>query len=90
MYYAHGKEAKFAAINNPIIGNEPSEIEDISLTTHEEGEYLVRIRLRDGGEELYSYDPSGNLRVVEGIETSTKLFCLCRENDGKFRILTKD
>ena len=85
-----GKEASFAAVIEPVNGNELSEIEDISFTTHEKSGYLARIRLRDSKEELYAYDPSANLRIVEGIETSTKLLCLYRGNDAKYRTLIKD
>ena len=84
-----GQRALFAAIIEPLSGGKPSNVEDVAILDHETSGYLIRIRLRGGGEEVYSYDPEGVPRSVEGIETRSKLLCLRREKDGKYMALAE-
>ena len=44
--------------------------------TLEAGGWEVRVRLEDGSEERYAYDPEGRTRTIEGIETRARLLCL--------------
>ena len=82
-----GKAASFAAAVDPTRGKEAGEVEDISIADHETSGYTVRVRLRDGSEEVYAYDPEGKPRKVEGVTSRAKLLCLRREKGGAFQTL---
>jgi len=84
-----GQNARFAAVIEPVSGNKPSDVADVAILDHKNGGYLIRIRLRDGKDEVYSYDPKGIARNVEGIETCSKLLCLKQESTGQYRILAE-
>jgi len=84
-----GQEARFAATIEPVTGDQTAEIEDVAFLDHETSGYLIRIRMRDGGEEVYAYDPEGIARNVEGIETQSKLLCLRRESVGDYHVLSE-
>ena len=85
-----GQAARFAAAIEPVAGDGPEEIEDVAFVDHETSGYVIRIRLRDGGEEVYAYDPKGAARNVEGIETGSKLLCLRREASGEYEVLAEE
>jgi hypothetical protein len=84
-----GQEARFAATIEPVVGNGTAQIEDVAFLDHEANGYLIRIRMQDGGEEVYAYDPEGTTRNVEGIGTRSKLLCLRREEMGDYKILAE-
>ena len=84
-----GKVASFAAAVDPTRGRETGEVEDISIADHESSGYTVRVRLRDGSEEVYAYDPQGKPRKTEGVTSRAKLLCLRRETGGIFQTLTE-
>lgn len=84
-----GQDARFAAVIEPVRSNESSDVVDVAILDHETSGYLIRIKLRDGRDEVYSYDPKGIARNVEGIETYSKLLCLQRENSGQYKILAE-
>ena len=48
---------------------------------------MIQVRLQQGGEEIYAYDPEGNLRDVKGFETQGKLLCLQRTDGGDYTVL---
>jgi hypothetical protein len=85
-----GQEARFAAVIEPVLGDKTAEIEEITFSDHETSGYLVRIRMRDGSEELYAYDPEGITRNVEGHETLSKLLCLRRKDAEDYRVLAEE
>lgn len=85
-----GQEAKFAAAIEPIVGDKESEIADVEISDHETSGYLIQIQMKNGAEEIYSYDPAGAARIVKGIETRSKLLCLYRESNGNYKILAQD
>jgi oligo-alginate lyase len=84
-----GQNARFAAVIEPVSGNKPSDVVDVEILDRKTDEYLIRIRLRDGKDEIYSYDPKGIKRNVEGIDTCSKLLSLKRESTGQYRILAE-
>jgi hypothetical protein len=87
-----GQKAQFAAVIEPVSGHNTPEvvgIEGIEVMDHETSGYLIRVRLQNGGEELYSYDPEGAIRNVVGIETGAELLCLNRESSGHYRIMAE-
>jgi len=84
-----GQKATFAAAIEPVNGDEPSEIESVEILDHETSGYLIRIRMRDGAEEIYSYDPEGAVRNVAGMETRSKFLCLHWASSGQCRIMAE-
>ncbi len=84
-----GQEARFAATIEPVMDDQTAEIEDVAFLDHETSGYLIRIRMQDGGEEVYAYDPEGTTRNVEGIETRSKLLCLHRKGIGGYEVLAE-
>ncbi len=84
-----GQGARFAATIEPVTGEQTAEVEDVVFLDHETSGYLIRIRMRDGGEEVYSYDPDGGTRNVEGVETQSKLLCLRRAANGDYEVLAE-
>jgi YD repeat-containing protein len=82
-----GTSARFAAAIDPTQGGAPGEVAEVAITDHPASGYLIRVRLRDGSEEVYAYDPAGKARRVEGQETRSKLLCLRREGGGKIDVL---
>jgi len=85
-----GQEARFAATIEPVVGDGTLQIEDVAFLDHETNGYLIRIRMQDGGEEVYAYDPEGITRNVEGVETQSKLLCLRREEMGDYEVLVEE
>jgi hypothetical protein len=85
-----GQEARFAATIEPVVVDGTAQIKDVAFLNHETNGYLIRIRMQDGGEEVYAYDPEGTTRNVEGIGTHSKLLCLRREEMGDYRILAEE
>jgi len=84
-----GQEARFAATIEPVMDGRTEKIQDVAFLAHETSGYLIRVRMRDGSEEIYAYDPEGTARNVEGIETQSKLLCLRREGGGDYQILAE-
>lgn len=79
-----GPGARFAAVIDPNGKGEAEEVEKVEIQSHETSGYLIRVQLRNGGEELYAYDPAGAARTVAGLNTHSKLLCLRRENNQRF------
>lgn len=84
----NGKEARFSAVIEPVIGDNNSQIENISFVDNETGGYLITVQLKDGSEEIYAYDPEKKSRAVKGIKTNSGLLCLRREVSGDYVILS--
>jgi len=68
-----GQSARFAAAIDPTTGLQTDEVERVKMQPHETSGYLIRVRLRDGSEELHAYDPTGGRRSVAGVETQSML-----------------
>lgn len=84
-----GIHARFAAAIDPTRAGQPAEVGDITLTDHQTDGFLIRLELRGGSEELYSYDPEGKGRRVEGVQTQARLLCLRKENQGNWTVLAE-
>jgi hypothetical protein len=84
-----GTRARFAAAIDPARGQAPGEVAEVSIADDPTSGWVVRVRLRDGSEEIYAYDPAGNARAVEGRETRSKLLCLRREAGGEASVLAE-
>lgn len=87
MVTRHGPGARFAAAINPTIGDAEAEVESVELRNQETSGYLIRVRLRNGHDELYAYDPAGARRTVAGIETRSTLLCLRRMSNGSYEVV---
>jgi hypothetical protein len=81
----NGQKAFFAVVIEPVSGE--GQVKAVRFEKHKTSGYLIRIQLNDEGEELYSYDPDGNARKIEGIETRSKLLCLRREKGEVYKVL---
>jgi hypothetical protein len=84
-----GFHGHFDAVIYPTKGGGPDEVEGVECLDHPAGGWLIRIRLRDGADELYAYDPSASRRTVEGVETGSKLLCLRREHGKACQVLAE-
>ena len=84
-----GEKAYFVSVIEPVPSGNQGQVKSIKFEKHKTSGYLIFVELQDGSEELYSYDPDGNTRKVEGMETNSKLFCLRREKGGSYNILSK-
>ena len=73
-----GRNALFAAVIDPIPAHANGEVEVIEVRPHETIGYYLHLRLNDGSEEVYSYDPTGRNRNVQGFHTESTLLCLKR------------
>ena len=89
MVTRHGPSARFSAAINPTSGSAAGEVENVDLQDQPPSGYLIRVRLRNGGEELYAYDPAGASRVVAGLETRSTLLCLRRGTNGSYEVLAE-
>ena len=83
-----GVRALFAAAIDPTPAGQPKEVESVEIQDYDSGGYLIRVLLRGGVEEVYAYDPDGASRLVEGIETHSRLLCLQRK-DGACELLAE-
>jgi len=83
-----GRSTSFAAAIDPTQGEAAGEVEGIAIADHETAGYVVRVRLRNGGEEVYAYDAKGRERTVEGLATKAKLLCLSRGSGGRYSALS--
>lgn len=84
-----GKEARFSAVIEPIIAVNDSQIENLTFADDKTSGYIITIQLKDGGEEIYAYDPEKKPRVIKSIETNSVLLCLKRENSGNYVVLSE-
>ena len=84
-----GSTGLFAAAIDPTPQGSSEEVEAVEVTEHQASGYRVHVRLSDGSEECYAYDPDATGRAVEGIETDSKLVCLRREEGGNWEVLAE-
>jgi hypothetical protein len=84
-----GQSARFAAAIELAASDQAGEVASVQIQDEKTGGYLIRVQLRNQGEELYAYDPAGNMRMVAEIQTKSKLLCLRRENEQPFHALAE-
>lgn len=87
-----GQSALFAAAVEFKAKGQEEDVEGVEIEGEADIGYLIRVRLRNKGEELYAFDPNGGRRTVAGVQTESKLLCLRSENGQPLRVLseTKD
>ncbi|MBT4501924.1 MAG: hypothetical protein HOC74_29600 [Gemmatimonadetes bacterium] len=84
-----GSTGMFAAAIDPTPKSSTEEVEAVEIAEHQTNGYLVYVRLNDGSEERYAYDPDATVRTVDGVETHAKLLCLRREKGGDWEVLAE-
>src|SRR5262249_54276034 len=83
----HGTRGRFAAAIDPARGDTPGEVQEVTLSDDTTSGYLLRVRLRDGSEEIYTYDPVGKERIVEGMRTGARRLGMRGEGGGRVKVL---
>jgi Heparinase II/III-like protein/Alginate lyase len=89
MVTRRGQSACFAAAIELATKDHPAEVAGVEIEDEKTGGYLIRVRLRDQGEELYAYDPAGTKRMVAEVQTDSKLLCLRREHQQSFHVFAE-
>jgi hypothetical protein len=84
-----GTSALFAAVVEPREGFDLGEVEEVTIETHASSGWVIRVAFCCGTEERYVWDPEGQSRMVEGIETQGRLLCQRKEGGERFRKLAE-
>jgi oligo-alginate lyase len=84
-----GSKGLFAAAIDPTPQGSSEEVDAVEIAEDQAHGYLVHVRLNDGSEECYAFDPDATARTVEGMETRSKLLCLRREKGRNWEVLAE-
>lgn len=71
-----GVGAHFAAVIEPVAAGHSDRVQDVEMTRGAEGDWIVRVTLADGTQDLFAYNAGDGAREVEGVSTSARLLCL--------------
>jgi hypothetical protein len=73
-----GTSATFAGVIAPAKGEDEPNIKSVHIRPSDQSGYVVEVRLANGQEDLFAYDPEGQKRQIAGVETTEKLLVIRR------------
>ena len=77
-----GVGAHFAAVVEPVAAGHGDRVQDVEMTRGAAGDWVVRVTLADGTQDLFAYNAGDGAREVEGVSTSARLLCLTSGSDA--------
>ena len=78
----NGPGAQFVAVIEPLPGGRPPAVESVDMSVASPGRWTARVRLADGGEEVFDYAADDGAREVDGVRSEARLLCLLRSAAG--------
>lgn len=84
-----GASASFASVIEPVQGKGAPNVKSVNIRPFDQGGYVIDVLLESGKDEVFYYDPNGQERQIESVETTEKLLVIRRGLDGGVEVLGK-